>query len=52
MNLFEDPEALKKFENLRELVIAQEHSQMPKTCGKCGKFFKFPEKYAKYFETW
>jgi ribosomal protein L44E len=41
MALFEDSEDREELEEMQQRIIEQEHSQMPKTCSKCGGKMKF-----------
>jgi hypothetical protein len=41
MSAFKDSEAREEFVKLQERIIASEHSQMPKTCSKCGGKMEF-----------
>ena len=41
MATFKGPEAHEEFTKLQERIIASEHSQMPKTCSKCGGKMEF-----------
>jgi len=41
MVLFKNSDAHEDLEKIQQRIIAQEHAQMPKTCGKCGGGMKF-----------
>jgi hypothetical protein len=41
MAIFKGSEPHEEFTKLQERIIASEHSQMPKTCSKCGGKMEF-----------